>query len=65
MWYIFPQAQGLANSETARFYAINDLEEAQAFLHLYWKSIMMGRRMGGHWNSLPKSAINFIALFSS
>lgn len=32
MWYIFPQLQGLANSDTARFYAINNLEEAEGFL---------------------------------
>ena len=32
MWYIFPQVQGLGFSETARFYAIKDLDEATAFL---------------------------------
>ena len=32
MWFIFPQLEGLGQSETARFYALADLEEAEAFL---------------------------------
>ena len=32
MWYIFPQMKGLGRSETARYYAIEDMEEAKAFL---------------------------------
>ena len=32
MWYIFPQIDGLGFSDTARFYAIHDLDEAKAFL---------------------------------
>lgn len=32
MWYIFPQILGLGYSETARFYAIHNLEEARAYL---------------------------------
>ena len=32
MWFIFPQIQGLGHSETARFYAIENLAEAQAYL---------------------------------
>jgi uncharacterized protein (DUF1810 family) len=32
MWFIFPQLQGLGHSETARFYAIKDLKEAQLYL---------------------------------
>lgn len=32
MWYIFPQIAGLGRSPTAQFYAIADLEEAQAYL---------------------------------
>lgn len=32
MWYIFPQIQGLGYSETSRFYAIKDMDEATAFL---------------------------------
>jgi uncharacterized protein (DUF1810 family) len=33
MWYVFPQIQGLGNSEYARLYAINDMEEAEAYLN--------------------------------
>jgi uncharacterized protein (DUF1810 family) len=32
MWFIFPQLAGLGASETARFYAISSLLEAQAYL---------------------------------
>ncbi|WP_207425094.1 DUF1810 domain-containing protein [Pedobacter sp. SYSU D00535] len=32
MWYMFPQLAGLGYSETAKFYAIADLEEATCFL---------------------------------
>jgi uncharacterized protein (DUF1810 family) len=32
MWYVFPQITGLGTSETARFYAIRDREEANAYL---------------------------------
>jgi uncharacterized protein (DUF1810 family) len=32
MWYVFPQIQGLGISETARFYALHDRAEAEAFL---------------------------------
>ena len=31
MWFIFPQVQGLGLSETARFYAIRDVQEAAAY----------------------------------
>lgn len=31
MWYVFPQIQGLGVSETARFYALHDAREAEAF----------------------------------
>ena len=33
MWYIFPQFEGLGFSETSKFYAIQDLEEAKEFLN--------------------------------
>ena len=33
MWFIFPQIQGLGFSSTARYYAIESLGEAAAFLH--------------------------------
>jgi uncharacterized protein (DUF1810 family) len=32
MWYIFPQIQGLGFSDTAKFYAIENLAEAQDFM---------------------------------
>lgn len=32
MWYIFPQLKGLGRSETATYYAIQSLTEAQAYL---------------------------------
>ncbi len=32
MWYIFPQIHGLGFSETSRFYAIKDINEAKEFL---------------------------------
>ena len=32
MWFIFPQIQGLGHSPMAKFYAIQDLDEACAFL---------------------------------
>ncbi len=32
MWYIFPQIQGLGVSDTSRFYAIKDINEAEEFL---------------------------------
>jgi uncharacterized protein (DUF1810 family) len=32
MWYIFPQIDGLGYSETARYYAIANLDEAKEFL---------------------------------
>jgi uncharacterized protein (DUF1810 family) len=33
MWFIFPQLDGLGSSETAKFYAIKNLEEAAAYFH--------------------------------
>ncbi|QNM06329.1 DUF1810 domain-containing protein [Qiania dongpingensis] len=32
MWYVFPQIQGLGNSEMSRYYAIKDKEEARAYM---------------------------------
>ena len=32
MWFIFPQLQGLGRSETAKFYAINNIDEAASYL---------------------------------
>jgi len=41
IWYIFPQIKGLGFSETSKFYAIEDLEEATAFL----KDPVLGKRL--------------------
>lgn len=41
MWYIFPQIQGLGFSETSKYYAIKDKEEANAFL----KHPLLGTRL--------------------
>jgi uncharacterized protein (DUF1810 family) len=32
MWFVFPQAEGLGSSATARHYAIRSLDEARAYL---------------------------------
>lgn len=32
MWFVFPQLAGLGRSETARYYAIADVNEARAYL---------------------------------
>jgi len=32
MWFIFPQIQGLGFSQTSKYYAIKDLNEAKAYL---------------------------------
>ncbi|MBP7241946.1 DUF1810 domain-containing protein [Amaricoccus sp.] len=32
MWFVFPQVAGLGRSETARFYALDGLREARAYL---------------------------------
>ena len=32
MWFIFPQIRGLGYSETAQYYAIHDIDEAQEYL---------------------------------
>lgn len=33
MWYIFPQFKGLGFSETSKYYAIQDMEEAKEYLN--------------------------------
>ena len=33
MWYIFPQIDGLGMSSTSKYYAIRNIEEAQAYLN--------------------------------
>jgi uncharacterized protein (DUF1810 family) len=41
MWYVFPQIAGLGLSETAKFYAIKDIEEATAYL----QHSVLGKRL--------------------
>jgi len=41
MWFIFPQIIGLGFSETAQYYAINDLNEAT----LYLQHELLGKRL--------------------
>ena len=50
MWYIFPQIQGLGISETSKFYAIKDLNEAEEFL----KHPILGHRLVRLCNELLK-----------
>jgi uncharacterized protein (DUF1810 family) len=33
MWYVFPQIKGLGFSETARYYSINDVDEANDYIN--------------------------------
>ncbi len=51
MWYVFPQIQGLGKSETAKFYAIQSREEAQAYLQhpiLGPRLLMCTREVNAH-----------------
>lgn len=41
MWFIFPQIKGLGHSETARYFAIDSVAEAQAYL----AHPVLGRRL--------------------
>lgn len=41
MWFIFPQIAGLGYSETARYYAVTDMDEAKA----YMENDMLGRNL--------------------
>ncbi len=41
MWFIFPQIEGLGHSEMARFYAIQNLEEARQYL----RHPVLGKRL--------------------
>ncbi len=50
MWNIFPQVQGLGYSQTSKFYAIQDLDEAEAFL----KHPLLGDRLVAICNELLK-----------
>ena len=54
MWYIFPQIQGLGQSEISRFYAIKDKDEAAAYL----KHPVLGARLVEICNALLKLPSN-------
>ena len=41
MWFIFPQIKGLGSSSTARFYALDSIEETRQ----YWKHPVLGTRL--------------------
>lgn len=62
MWYIFPQIQGLGFSETAKFFAIEDLHEAAAYL----QHQILGSRLLAISNELLKlPASNARQIFGS
>ncbi len=48
MWYIFPQIQGLGFSEISKFYAIDDITEAEDFL----KDPVLSKRLVAICNAL-------------
>jgi|SRR5665213_9020 len=50
MWYIFPQIHGLGISETSRYYAIKNMEEAADYL----KDPVLGKRLIDICNELLK-----------
>lgn len=55
IWYIFPQLQGLGHSERARYYAIRDRAEAEAYI----AHPVLGRRLieiSGALTELPSSS---------
>ncbi|HXR84191.1 MAG TPA: DUF1810 domain-containing protein [Hanamia sp.] len=54
VWYIFPQIQGLGFSETSKFYAIKNIQEAQEFL----KDPVLGQRLIEICNELMKLKTN-------
>ncbi|WEF33693.1 DUF1810 domain-containing protein [Pseudoduganella chitinolytica] len=41
MWFVFPQLRGLGQSETSRFYGIESLAEARAYLN----DVVLGDRL--------------------
>ena len=54
MWYIFPQIQGLGFSETSKFYAIKDIDEARAFV----EHPVLGERLISICNALLQLETN-------
>ena len=62
MWFIFPQLQGLGYSETARFFAIKNKEEAAHYL----KHPVLGNRLIEISNALLSlSTKNAVEIFGS
>ena len=54
MWFIFPQIKGLGFSETSKYYAIKDIDEAKEFL----KHPVLGKRLTVIANELLKLDVN-------
>jgi len=54
MWFIFPQIKGLGFSETSKYYAIKDINEAEGFL----KHPVLGKRLTIITNELLKLDVN-------
>ena len=50
MWYIFPQIKGLGHSEIAKYYAIQNLEEAKEFIE--------DEYLGGNLIRISKELLN-------
>ena len=48
MWYIFPQIKGLGHSETSRFYAIQNRQQAEEYL----QNPVLGKRLTEISNAL-------------
>lgn len=48
MWYVFPQIQGLGFSSTSKYYAIKNIDEAQAYL----QHEILGKRLVEICNAL-------------
>lgn len=54
MWYIFPQIHGLGFSQTSKFYAIKNIQEAQDFLN----DPVLGKRLIDICNELVNLKTN-------
>ncbi len=62
MWYIFPQIKGLGLSQTSKYYAINDIEEAKNYLN----HPILGSRLIEISNELLKlNTDNALSIFGS
>ena len=62
MWFVFPQAQGLGHSPTARFYAIGSINEAQAYLV---HPVLAPRLLAATEAAAMAPAVSLNALFGS